>query len=369
MTVVLFALWGLWAGLHERLGRVCRLTDSAATGCAAALAGRRGCGSSRGASLALAGSGNGGDTPRSAPGVFGVGPAASPCSGSRPSSRSCRPDSCPLARSAARGVRARSRQWRVSRDRRPARGPRRSRTRSRGLAGRGGPGAWPAPRPRGAASGLDLDRPSRRLARARPARAAAKHDLPRPGAAAQRPGRAWLVSGNGRSVPRCARRAEPQQVLRECPMTPLRVPSQGGGCGVSSCDRGREHGFGALRLPALRFVRTASGSARPRPRLQRHAPRLGGFTRYRGAPRSPRGHKNPRGSRLAVRSSEPPSVSMWLIVPVAGRLPAEHRDCGDSGTVRLSGAHVGVSRPRCRWQLCGWRHPTTPSREPHERSS
>ena len=35
----------------------------------------------------------------------------------------------------------------------------------------------------------------------------------------------------------------------------------------------------------------------------------------------------------------------------------------------LSGAHVGVSRPRCRWQLYGWRHPTTPSREPHERSS
>ena len=123
-------------------------------------------------------------------------------------------------------------------------------------------------------------------------------------------------------------------MLRECPMTPLRVPSQGGGCGVSSCDRGREHGFGALRLPALRFVRTASGSARPRPRLQRHAPRLGGFLRYRGAPRSPRGHKNPHGSRLAVCSSEPPSDSMWLIVPVAGRLPAEHRDCGDNGTVR-----------------------------------
>ena len=28
----------------------------------------------------------------------------------------------------------------------------------------------------------------------------------------------------------------------------------------------------------------------------------------------------------------------------------------------FSSAHVGVSRPRCRWQLCGWRHPTTPSR-------
>ena len=50
---------------------------------------------------------------------------------------------------------------------------------------------------------------------------------------------------------------------------------QCGGCGVLSCDSGREPGFGAPRLPALRFVRTAreipSG-----PRLQRHAPRLGG---------------------------------------------------------------------------------------------
>ena len=84
-------------------------------------------------------------------------------------------------------------------------------------------------------------------------------------------------------------------------MTPY-AADPSGGCGVSSCDRGREHGSGAPRLPALRFVRTASGSARPRPRLQRHAPRLGGFIRYRGVPRSPRGHKNPRSSRLAVCS-------------------------------------------------------------------
>ena len=32
---------------------------------------------------------------------------------------------------------------------------------------------------------------------------------------------------------------------------------QCGGCGVSVSDSGREHGFGAPRLPALRFVHTA----------------------------------------------------------------------------------------------------------------
>ena len=85
-------------------------------------------------------------------------------------------------------------------------------------------------------------------------------------------------------------------------MTPLRLPSSAAAAACRSSDSGREHGFGAPRLPALRFVRTASGSERPRPRLQRHAPRLGGFIRDRGAPRSPRGHKNPRGSRLAVCS-------------------------------------------------------------------
>ena len=77
---------------------------------------------------------------------------------------------------------------------------------------------------------------------------------------------------------------------------------QCGGCGVSVVRQGPRARFRRAALPALRFVRTASGSARPRPRLQRHAPRLGGFMRYRGVPRSPRGHKNPRGSRLAVCS-------------------------------------------------------------------
>jgi len=138
---------------------------------------------------------------------------------------------------------------------------------------------------------------------------------------------------------------------------------------VSVSDSGREHGFGAPRLPALRFVRTASGSAPPRPRLQRHAPRLGGFIRDRGAPRSPRGHKNPRGSRLAVCSSEPPSVRCDSSCPWRGVCPQNIATVAITALCALSGAHVGVSRPRCRWQLYGWRHPTTPSREPHERSS
>ena len=158
-------------------------------------------------------------------------------------------------------------------------------------------------------------------------------------------------------------------MLRECPMTPLRLPSSAAAAACRLSDSGREHGFGAPRLPALRFVRTASGSERPRPRLQRHAPWLGGFIRYRGVPRSPHGHKNPRGSRLAVCSEEPPSNSMWPIVPSAGRLPARRRADRDSALdCALSSAHVGVSRPRCRWQPCGWRLHTTPSRKPHERS-
>ena len=152
-----------------------------------------------------------------------------------------------------------------------------------------------------------------------------------PGAASRGPGAVGWVSGNGRSVPRCARPAEPQQVLRECPMTPLRLPSSAAAAACRWSDSGREHGFGAPRLPALRFVRTASGSAPPRPRLQRHAPRLGGFIRDRGAPRSPRGHKNPRGSRLAVCSMGLHRIRCGSSCQWRGVCP-RHRDCGDSGT-------------------------------------
>ena len=73
------------------------------------------------------------------------------------------------------------------------------------------------------------------------------------------------------------------------------------------------------------------GSERPRPRLQRHAPRLGGIINTGGFARSPLGA--PRGPvRQPPRRllSEPPSDSMWPIVPAAGRLPARHR--GDRDT-------------------------------------
>ena len=114
-------------------------------------------------------------------------------------------------------------------------------------------------------------------------------------------------------------------------MTPLRLPSSAAAAACRWSDSGREHGSGAPRLPALRFVRTASGSAPPRPRLQRHAPRLGGFIRDRGAPRSPRGHKNPRGSRLAVCSMGLHRIRCGSSCQWRGVCP-RHRDCGDSGT-------------------------------------
>ena len=152
-----------------------------------------------------------------------------------------------------------------------------------------------------------------------------------PGPQSQRPGRAWVVSGNGRSVPRLCETGGAAAGAARVPNDAFTLAVQCGGCGVSSCDSGREHGFGAPRLPALRFVRTASGSERPRPRLQRHAPRLGGFIRDRGAPRSPRGHKNPRGSRLAVCSLSLHRIRCGPSCLGRGVCP-RHRDCGDSGT-------------------------------------
>ena len=97
------------------------------------------------------------------------------------------------------------------------------------------------------------------------------------------------------------------------------------------------------------------GSERPRPRLQRHAPRLGGIINTRGVPRSPRGPREvPRGSRLAV----------W-VERARLRFGVARRAWGGASARETSrwiairhliapfGAHVGVSRPRCRWQLCG----------------
>ena len=96
-------------------------------------------------------------------------------------------------------------------------------------------------------------------------------------------------------------------MLRECPVTPY-AADPGGGCGVSVSDRGREHGFGAPRLPALRFVRTARGSERLRPRLQRHAPRLGGFINPGGFP----------GRRVATRIHAAAASPFGLSEPASG---------------------------------------------------
>ena len=112
---------------------------------------------------------------------------------------------------------------------------------------------------------------------------------------------------------------------------------QCGGCGVSVSDSGREPGFGAPRLPALRFVRTARGSERPRPRLQRHAPRLGGFINTGGFPSRRVATRIRAAAASPFDLTEPPPDAMRPVVPVAGRLPARHRDDRDSGTgLRLS---------------------------------
>ena len=99
-------------------------------------------------------------------------------------------------------------------------------------------------------------------------------------------------------------------MLRECPMTPY-AADRSGGCGVSVSDSGREHGFGAPRLPALRFVRTAREC--PRPRLQRHAPQLGGIINPGGFP----------GRRAATREASKSGAPGEL---------AEGRGCKSPGT-------------------------------------
>ena len=138
---------------------------------------------------------------------------------------------------------------------------------------------------------------------------------------------------------RYARRAEPQQSC-ESALDAFTLAVQCGGCGVPVSDSGREHGFGAPRLPALRFVRTARGSERPRPRLQRHAPRLGDFMNTGGFP----------GRRVATRIhaaaaspfglSEPASDAEWPVVPWRGVCP---RDIAISAIAALDCA---FRRPR-----------------------
>ena len=170
----------------------------------------------------------------------------------------------------------------------------------------------------------------------------------------------------GDPSPRCARRAEPQQVLRECPLTPLRLPSHAAAA-ACRCPTAAASPVSARRDCQRRGSSARPGSERPRPRLQRHAPRLGGFMNTGGFARLPRGPKGsarqpprrlPRVSPHPMRSG--PSCLWRGVCP---------RDTATTAVAALDapcGAHVGVSRLRCLWQLCGWRHPTTPSRMPHE---
>ena len=140
-------------------------------------------------------------------------------------------------------------------------------------------------------------------------------------------------------------------MLRECPVTPY-AADPSGGCGVSVVRQG----------PRARFRRAALASVALRPHGQGVSPAPLATPRAsarrhhqsRGVPRSPRGHKNPRGSRLAV----------WL-ERARLRFGVARRACGGASARETSrliairhliapfGAHVGVSRPRCRWQLSG----------------
>ena len=140
-------------------------------------------------------------------------------------------------------------------------------------------------------------------------------------------------------------------MLRECPVTPY-AADPSGGCGVSVVRQG----------PRARFRRAALASVALRPHGQGVSPAPLATPRAsarrhhqsRGVPRLPHGHKNPRGSRLAV----------WL-ERARLRFGVARRACGGASARETSrliairhliapfGAHVGVSRPRCRWQLSG----------------
>ena len=79
-------------------------------------------------------------------------------------------------------------------------------------------------------------------------------------------------------------------------------------------------------------------------------------------------------TRIHVAAASPFALWASIAFDVAHRASggASARDIATVAIAALdcafSSAHVGVSRPRCLWQLDGWRHSTTPSRERHERS-
>ena len=119
------------------------------------------------------------------------------------------------------------------------------------------------------------------------------------------------------------------------PLTPLRCRP-----------KRRLRRVGVRQWPRARFRRAALASAAVRPHGQgvsasgpacnatRHGSEASSIPG-----RSPVAAWPQESTRQPPRRSsyEPPSDSMWLIVPSAGRLPARHRDYGGSGTgLRLS---------------------------------
>ena len=152
-------------------------------------------------------------------------------------------------------------------------------------------------------------------------------------------------------------------------MTPVRVPSS---AAAAACRRATG---AASTVSARRACQRCASSARPA------GVRLPGpacnATRHGSEASRDTGGLPGRRVATRIRAAAASPFALWASIA----FDVAHRASGgasarDIATVAiaaldcaLSGAHVGVSRPRCLWQLGGWRHSTTPSREPHERSS
>ena len=98
---------------------------------------------------------------------------------------------------------------------------------------------------------------------------------------------------------------------------------------------------GVRQWPRARFRRAAIASAAVRPHGQGvsapgpacNATRHGsGASWIPGVPRSPRATRIRAAAASPFDLTEPPPDAMRPVVPVAGRLPARHRDDRDSGT-------------------------------------
>ena len=155
-----------------------------------------------------------------------------------------------------------------------------------------------------------------------------------PGAASRGPGAVGSVSGNGRSVPRCARRAEPQP-------SAARVPND---AFTRAVPRRRLRRVVVRQRPRARFRRAAVASVAIRPHGQRECASPAPLATPRATAR--RLHEIPGGSPVAAWPQEstwqPPrrllfraSIGFDVTHRARGGASARrHRDCGDNGTVR-----------------------------------